>query len=108
APEPGADPAAPVTHRADPRGGRRRRRWPLVVAVVLLVLLLAAAVVAGVHLHRTSQAWQERADQYLGAAQDLGEDLAGTQRDLAGAQAELEAVRTQLTTAQERIVELAD
>ena len=71
-------------------------------------MLLAAVTAAAVHLYRTSEAWEGRASEYLGAARVLGDDLAANRAELAGAQSELEAVRAQLTTAQERIVQLAD
>lgn len=74
-------------------------------SLVLLALVLAASTV---HLYRTSTAWEQRAEAYLGDARDLGEDLAGTRAALAGTESELEGVRAQLATAQARIVELAD
>lgn len=75
---------------------------------MVLVLLLGGAVYAGVYLYQTSQAWQERSEEYLRASQGLGEELATSETALAGARSELEAVRAQLATAQARIVELAD
>ncbi|MBO1753237.1 hypothetical protein J4G33_15625 [Actinotalea sp. BY-33] len=78
------------------------------MALALLVLVTIALVALAVYLYRTSQAWEDRSAEYLGAAQVIGEDLAASRAELTGTRAELEAVRSQLGTAQERIVELAD
>lgn len=63
---------------------------------------------ATVYLYLSAQAWQDRAESYVGTSLDLGEDLAGTRSELAGATSELEAVRGQLSAATQRITELAD
>lgn len=102
-PVPSGDQAGAHAHRL-----HRRRPWRWIVTVVLLVLLLGGAGYAGVYLYQTSQAWEERAEEYLRASQGLGAELATSETALAGARSELEAVRAQLATAQTRIVELAD
>lgn len=76
------------------------------VAVLVLLVLLATA--AAVYLYRTTTAWEERAEEYRSAAEQLGGSLAATEADLEGARAELEGVRAQLATANQRILELAD
>lgn len=108
-PEPNAGQVPSGTHAGAHAHRRHRRRpWRWIVTVVLLVLLLGGAGYAGVYLYQTSQAWQERSEEYLRASQGLGEELATSETALAGARSELEAVRAQLATAQTRIVELAD
>lgn len=111
-----ADPPESISHPAPATGppeeptlrtSRRHRRWSRLV-VALLVLALLAACAAAVYLYRTSQAWQERSEQYLAAGQQVGNELATTRAELSGARAEIEAVQAQLATAQERIVQLAD
>lgn len=100
-PEPIAGPNTGPAHR------RRAGRWRRALTVVLVIALLVATG-AAVYLYRTSQAWQERAEAYLAAGQDVGADLAARQAELAGLESELEAVRAQLATAQDRIIELAN
>lgn len=102
-PAPADSAEAPVGAAHRRRTGRGRR----VLTAFLVILLLATAGVA-VYLYRTSQAWQERAEAYLAAGQDVGTELAARQAELAGVEAELEAVRAQLATAQDRIIELAN
>ena len=87
--------------------GRRRSRRARAVLAALVVLVIALAGTSG-YLYRTSHAWEDRAEQYATTSSTLGSTLAETKRDLSGARAELEAVTTQLTTAQARIIELAD
>ncbi|WP_231494939.1 hypothetical protein [Cellulomonas sp. KRMCY2] len=92
-----------------PGGHRHRRRRRLyTVLTVLLVLALVATAGVGLHLYRTSQAWEDRSGTYLAEARHLGEEVAATRAELDGTQAELDAVRAQLTTAQDRIRSLAD
>lgn len=104
-PAPGSLPPRPADADHEAAAGRRRLHPAVVWA---LVVLLIAATASTAYLFRTSNAWEDRAEAYLAASRDLGDELAGTRSELTGAQSELEAVRTQLATAQARIVELAD
>lgn len=76
-------------------------------AAAAVVLVAALALLSG-YLWISATEWREQAGGYERTARGLGEDLATTRNQLAGSQAELEAVRAQLSTAHERIVELAD
>ena len=100
-PEGTVEPEAALDARL-PRGRARR-----VLTAALVVVALGLAGATG-YLYRTSNAWQDRADQYEAASAALGADLSASAQDLDGAQAQLVAVAAQLTTAQDRIVELAD
>lgn len=102
-----AAPGVPVLPGPSARPRRRRRgaRRALTVTLCVLVLVLGGLVL---HLYRTTTAWQDRAEEYRGAAEDLGEQVATGRAELEGARSELDAVRAQLATAQQRIVELAD
>lgn len=95
-----------VAARAVPAGGRvpAARKAGAAAAVVLVGAL---ATLSG-YLWISATEWREQAGGYERAARSLGDDLATTRNQLAGSQAELEAVRAQLSTAHERIVELAD
>lgn len=106
-PDPSTAPAADRAPVDEERQERRRRRRRIATTTLLVLLVLGFAA-STVHLYRTSTAWEQRADAYLGDARGLGEDLAGTRAALAGTESELEGVRAQLATAQARIVELAD
>ena len=90
---------APVSHRHRPR---RRRAVPVLAGALVL------ATAAAVYLFVVAKALEQRSADYLDSARDLGSQVATTEAELEGAQSELDAVRTQLATAQERIVELAD
>ncbi|MDO8107449.1 hypothetical protein Q6348_09600, partial [Isoptericola sp. b441] len=57
---------------------------------------------------RTSNAWESRAGDYATVSKDLGSDLADTRAELKTTSDELDAVRAQLSTAQKRIIELAN
>lgn len=97
APTPAGNPApTPAT--------RRPRRWPVVVLALAAILLSGTTV----YLWRTSDAWQRRAADYEAVSIDLGGELGSTRLELETTTAELEAVTDQLTTAQARILELAD
>lgn len=96
---PRTDPAPAPDHPA---------RTALAVLTLGLLLLLVLAVTAAAYLYGTSMAWQDRAETYLETSRTLGQDLATARGELAGARSELAAVRGQLTTAQTRIIELAD
>lgn len=76
-------------------------------AAAAVVLVIALAILAG-YLWISATEWRDQAGSYERTAVSLGEDLATTRNQLAGSQAELEAVRAQLSTAHERIVQLAD
>lgn len=76
-------------------------------AAAAVVLVGALATLSG-YLWISATEWRDQAGTYERTAHGLGEDLATTRNQLAGSQAELEAVRAQLSTAHERIVELAD
>jgi len=84
------------------------RPWRGRAVAAALVALVITLVGTSSYLYRTSYAWEDRAGQYSTTSSALGSALAETKRDLSGARAELDAVRTQLTTAQARIIELAD
>ncbi len=104
--------AAPVG-ADDPDARRETRAGPPVPAArkagaaAAVVLVSALAVLSG-YLWISATEWRDQAGTYERTARGLGEDLATTRNQLAGSQAELEAVRAQLSTAHERIVELAD
>lgn len=76
-------------------------------AAAAVVLVGALAALSG-YLWISATEWRDQAGGYERTARSLGNDLATTRNQLAGSQAELEAVRAQLSTAHERIVELAD
>lgn len=84
---------------------------PRMVARVWLIAAIAALFVvsglAGYLLNAASQ-WQMHSAQMDQVNIDLGAEVATLRTDLAGTQAELDAVRSQLSTAQERIIELAN
>ena len=92
--------AAPRTARSTP--GRK------VAARIALGVAVSGLVVLTTYLWVSALEWRDQAGRYLSASRQLGDDLATTRNQLAGSQAELEAVRAQLSTAHERIVELAD
>lgn len=95
--------AAPAVPAAGARVPAARKAG----AAAAVVLVGALATLSG-YLWVSATEWREQAGGYERAARSLGDDLATTRNQLAGSQAELEAVRAQLSTAHERIVELAD
>lgn len=99
--EPARAPRPPV------RTGERAPTSRRIGAAAAVVLVGALASLSG-YLWISATEWRDHAGLYQRTASDLGEELSGTRNDLAGSQAELEAVRAQLSTAHERIVELAD
>lgn len=105
----GTDATGPVRHAhvATARVPWRRRRGVRIAAGTTIGLALLAASGLATYLYVSATAWRDHADSYLAQSRDLGEDLSRTRGDLAGAQAELDAVREQLTTAHQRITELA-
>lgn len=95
--------AAPAVPAAGARVPAARKAG----AAAAVVLVAALATLSG-YLWVSATEWREQAGGYERTARNLGDDLATTRNQLAGSQAELEAVRAQLSTAHERIVELAD
>jgi hypothetical protein len=87
---------------------RSRRRWLLPATTILLALSTALLGGATAYLWHTSDAWEQRAADYESASKDLGAVLATTRADLKSRAADLVAVRAQLSTAQARIIELAN
>ena len=78
---------------------------------MLTVLLVVTVLVAGplvAYLWRTTDEWRASSDQWEGLARGTAAELERTRGDLAAAQRTLDDTREQLTTAQERITELAD
>lgn len=99
-PEAGDEPAPAPRRHVVARGWRTTA-----IALGLVTVLLAAG---SAYLWRTSDAWQQRAEDYEAAGRDLGVRLADERAALEATTADLEAVRDQLATAQTRIIELAN
>jgi len=82
----------------------------MVARVWLIAAIAALFVVSGLagYLLNAASQWQMHSAQMDQVNIDLGAEVATLRTDLAGTQAELDAVRSQLSTAQERIIELAN
>ncbi|HEY0186092.1 MAG TPA: hypothetical protein VGC67_01255 [Cellulomonas sp.] len=111
APVPAAAPAAGTVGvdahghvAAQPAGRHRRRPWAVITLSVLLVLVTALAS----YLWVCTQQYREYAADIEQQARVIGDDLASLREENDGTVAELTAVNEQLTTAQARIIALAD
>lgn len=83
-----------------------RRRW-IVVTAILTLLLLSVVAFAG-YLWDVTRKWEAQAAQAQAISADLGERLATEQSEVVRLQQELDITNEQLSTAQQRITELAD
>lgn len=113
-PSPAFDPSSPfpplpqVTHArpAAPVQPRKHLRIPRFWVAALALAVAVTLALAG-YLLVTTNAWQRRATELDRSSRDLGSQLGAARADLAASKIQLDAVRTQLTTAQDRITQLA-
>ena len=115
-PRPGINPANEQTTVLTPVSERtvalnriplnERRRWQVLAAALGVVLLVLGGLT--VYLWNTSDKWAARSATLEGQAYDLGERLS-TEREYVIQQTEqIDILTQQLSTAQQRITELAD
>ena len=83
-----------------------RRRWQAVAGIAAVVATLMAGLVA--YLWVINGQWEQRVDRLTVDSYDLGERLSAEQSQVVSLQGDLDLLNEQLTTAQERISELAD
>lgn len=101
-PEP---PSSGHAHVAEPAAPRHRRRpWAVVALSVLLVLVTALAAYLWVRTVR----YEEYAADVVDQGREIGTELTTLRAQHEGTLGELAAVNEQLTTAQDRITQLAD
>ncbi len=83
-----------------------RRRWQVVAAALALLGLILGGFT--IYLWVVSDRWAARADSLEGQAYDLGERLATEQAYVVDQTEQIDILTQQLSTAQQRITELAD
>ena len=84
----------------------RQRLWIIITAV--LTALLIAVVAVGIHLRNVSLEWERQVVEIKAQNYDLGERLAAEQTQVIDLQDNVDTLTSQLTTAQQRVIELAD
>jgi hypothetical protein len=109
----GTSPSVDLEHPTAPPVDRRphtthRARSSRHTAVIALAATSTALLALSAYLWAASEAWQDRAETYATANTQLGSELASSTVAFNDVSTELDAVRIQLTTAQDRIIELAD
>ena len=80
----------------------------MAVLVTVLAVTSLGLGIAVSYLWRVADAWEERAGDYEQASHELGGALADTRATLDTTNVNLDGVRDQLSTAQARIIELAN
>lgn len=83
-----------------------KRRWIVLTSVlgVLLVVMTAFTI----YLWDVSKAWEKQVGDITAVSEDLGSRLAAEQSEVVRQQEQLDVLSEQLSTAQQRITELAD
>jgi len=94
-------PAAPVA------APRRRGRAGWIAASIVLFLLLGAAVALDVHLWRTTDQWEARADDLTEINYALGEELSSEQSTTMQLESEIDLLSQQLATSNQKVVDLS-
>lgn len=84
----------------------RQKLW-IVVTAVLTALLIAAVSVA-VYLRNVSLEWEQQVEDVKAQNYDLGDRLSQEQTQVVDLQKKVDDVTSQLKTAQQRVIELAD
>lgn len=107
-PHPTSLPVVEHSHLAPPPAPRHRRRaWTVATVSVLSVLLVATGALA-TYLWLVTDRQDQRAAEIEAQARQIGTQLATLRAEHEGTLGELAGVNDQLTTAQERITQLAD
>ncbi|WP_297083449.1 hypothetical protein [uncultured Demequina sp.] len=86
---------------------RRRGRAGWIAASIVLFLLLGAAVALDVHLWRTTDQWEARADELTEANYALGEELSSEQSTTMQLESEIDLLSQQLATSNQKVVDLS-
>ncbi len=83
-----------------------KRRWIVVTSV--LGVLLAVMIGFTIYLWDVSRAWEAQVEEITAVSEDLGSRLATEQSEVVRQQEQIDVLSDQLSTAQQRITELAD
>lgn len=86
--------------------GSRQKMWIIIAAVSVALLIVAIIVV--VHLRNVSLEWEAQVNAVKVQNYDLGTSLAGEQTQVVDLESANEQITSQLQTAQQKILELAD
>lgn len=100
---------APMEDDAAPSGRapmKHQRLW-IIVTSLLAVLLIAAGIIT-YRLTDVSNQWEAQVEDVTAQNYELGQRLADEQAKVVAFQAQVDLVSEQLTTAQQRVLELAD